>query len=197
MKVFVSHNKADKASARALAVLLVEQGADVWFDEWEIAPGQSIVGGIEAGISDCNIFAIFWSEAAQKSNWVGAELRAFLRRRIDDAGLRIVPLMADKTPLPALVADYRGFDLSSGVTLDEVVAAMTGKPRDVEIAKLLQQKLISLTKKNTHPSDPHPHLVCPSCGSEKLKRSSASDQDKDDMYYLIDCEECGWGDWTQ
>lgn len=32
MKAFISHNRADKASARALATLLVEQGEDVWFD---------------------------------------------------------------------------------------------------------------------------------------------------------------------
>jgi len=197
MKVFVSHNKADKATARALATLLVEQGIDVWFDEWEIEPGQSIVGGIEEGLTRSNVFVLVWSGNAQKSNWVGAELRAFIRKRIDDAGLRIIPLMADGTELPALVADYRGFDLSSGMKLEEVVAAMTGHPRDVEVAKTLQRKLIELTRRNAHERDPLPHLVCPSCGSEKLKRGSATDYAHDDTYYTIECQECGWGDWTQ
>lgn len=196
MKVFVSHNKADKATARALATLLVEQGIDVWFDEWEIEPGQSIVGGIEEGLTKSNVFVLIWSGNAQKSNWVGAELRAFVRKRIDDAGLRIIPLMADSTELPALVADYRGFDLSSGMSLEEVVAAMTGHPRDVEIAKMLQLKLNDLTRRNAQIGDPFPELVCPSCGSEELKRSSAT-SDRDDTYYMIECRKCGWGDWTQ
>jgi hypothetical protein len=196
MKVFVSHNKADKTTARALATLLVEQGIDVWFDEWEIAPGQSIVGGIEEGLTKSDVFVLIWSDYAQKSNWVGAELRAFVRKRIDDAGLRIIPLMADGTALPTLVADYRGFDLSAGMSLEEVVAEMTGHPRDVEIAKRLQRKLNELTRRNARDGDPFPELVCPSCGCEDLRRSSAT-SDRDDTYYMIECKECGWGDWTQ
>ena len=41
MRIFISHNKADLITARAIALLLVEQGLDVWFDEWEIRPGDS------------------------------------------------------------------------------------------------------------------------------------------------------------
>lgn len=197
MKVFISHNKEDKTSARALAVMLVEQGVDVWFDEWEIRPGDSIVGGIEEGVGNADVFVLLWSAKAQESKWVGTELRAFIRRRVDDAGLRIVPLMLDGTALPALVADYRGFDLSGDMTFEDAVAEMTGNPRDVEVARLLQAKLIELTAGNAASGDPLPYLVCPSCASANLKRSSAVDPVRDDVYYLIDCEDCGWSEWTQ
>lgn len=193
--MFISHNKADKLSARALATMLVEQGVDLWFDEWEIRPGDSIVGGIEAGLQEANVFVLLWSEQAAASNWVGAELRAFIRKRIDDTGMRIVPLMVDDTQLPALVADYRGFDLS-GVRLEDVVEELTGSPRDVKVAQVLQRKLNDLTERNTK-GDPLGYLVCPSCGSDKLGRSSSTDHSRDDTYYIIECEDCGWGDWTQ
>lgn len=39
MRAFISHNKADKATARLIAMSLIEHGEDVWFDEWEIRPG--------------------------------------------------------------------------------------------------------------------------------------------------------------
>lgn len=197
MRVFVSHNKADKESARALATRLVEQGVDVWFDEWEIRPGDSITGGIEKGLSEADVFVLLWSKKAQKSNWVGTEVRAFLRRRVDNDGLRIVPLMTDATPLPALVADYRGFDLSGETTLEEVVAEMTGNPRDVEVAQRLQAKLIELTDSNAASGDPFPYLVCPTCAGTNFKRSTVTDYERDDNYYVINCEDCGWGDWTQ
>jgi len=100
MKAFISHNKADKVSARALATMLVEQGVDVWFDEWEIRPGDSIIGGMEVGLEKSDIFVLFWYINAQSSSWVGAELRAILRRRIDNSNLRIIPLMIDGTKLP-------------------------------------------------------------------------------------------------
>ncbi len=46
--------------------------------------------------------------------------------------------------------------------------------------------------------DPHFGLkMCPKCGSERLKRAEAFDAPHDEMYYLIDCLQCGWSDWTQ
>ena len=68
MLAFISHNKADKATARLLATALVETGVSVWFDEWNLRPGDSIVGGIEGGISQCDVFVISWSFKAQQSN---------------------------------------------------------------------------------------------------------------------------------
>jgi hypothetical protein len=192
MKAFISHNKADKEHARTLAGLLIEQGEGVWFDEWDLRPGDSLTGGIEEGLDSSDVFILIWSDAARRSEWVGTELRATIRRRVDDASLRIVPVMLDQTPLPRLVADFLGFDLSSG----DVAQQVTGQPRDIQIAQRLQARLQSLAVANVHPSDPFGLLICPSCGSGDLKRTSATDDRRDETYYLINCD-CGWGDWTQ
>ena len=107
MKAFICHNKADKVIARMIASALVQQGVDVWFDEWRIRPGESITGGIEAGLTMADCFVLVWSQDASKSNWVGTEVRAYIRRRVDDQTLRIIPFMLDRTTLPALVAVLR------------------------------------------------------------------------------------------
>lgn len=39
--------------------------------------------------------------------------------------------------------------------------------------------------------------LCPKCASDRLKHSGQMDYKHDEIYYLIECEECGWGDWTQ
>jgi hypothetical protein len=150
VRAFISHNTADKTTARALAALLVAQGQNVWFDEWEIRPGQSLTGGIEEGLATCDAFILIWSEAAQASKWVGTETRAYLRRRVDDDKLLVIPIMADKTPLPLLVADYRGFDISDGkTTLEDAAEQIAGKPGVVELAQILQTKLNSLSTEHT------------------------------------------------
>lgn len=192
MKVFISHNKADKATARALAVLLVEQGQDVWFDEWDIGPGDSIAGGIEVGLGSADVFVLLWSELANASNWVGAELKAFIHRKVADDGLRIVPIMLDGTQLPALVADYRGFDLSAGKVLGEVVLEMTGNPRDIEVAQMLQAKLIEMNNGLAAQGDPLPFMVCPRCASPDLNRTMVTDDLRDETYISIECRACGW-----
>ena len=197
MKIFISHNKADKVTARLLAIALVEQGVDVWFDEWEIQPGDSITGGIEAGISNADVFILVWSKAASKSNWVDTELRACLRRRVDDHTLKIIPVILDNTRLPALVADYKGFDLKEGMTLEAIALKLTGTRPDVEIARRLQERLMEITESYASPGDPLPYLICPECGSGKLKRSEAFDYTRGDRYLIINCEDCKWEDGTE
>ncbi len=197
MNVFISHNKADKETARFLAIALVEQGENVWFDEWQLRPGDSITAGIEDGLSSADIFLLVWSSAASFSKWVGTEVRAYLRRRVDDDSLRIVPIMVDATPLPTLVADYRGFTLDNTVSPNTIAFEITGKPSDIELARRLQNRLLNLTSDHCDAGDPLPYIICPSCGSSNLKRSSATDYERGDVYYVIECEDCKWRDWSQ
>lgn len=197
MRVFISHNRADKVSARLLAIALVQRGMDVWFDEWEIRPGDSITGGIERGVSDADVFMLIWSSSAAKSNWVGMELRAFLRRRVDDDALRVIPVMIDDAPLPSLVADYRGFDLAEGLSPQGIATEIAGCPPDREIARLLQDRLLEITDGQLVGGDELPYVVCPECGSTRLERFEQVDYARDDRYYCIRCKECSWSDATE
>jgi predicted RNA-binding Zn-ribbon protein involved in translation (DUF1610 family) len=196
MKVFISHNKADKIASRHLAVALVEQGISVWLDEWEIRPGDSIIGGIEGGLSTSDVFVLVWSARARASAWVGTEVRAYLRRRVEDKSLRIVPVILDDTPLPALVAEYRGFVLSEEATAEHIATEIAGNPGEREVARLLQNRLFELAWTKFTGTDMLPYFVCQSCGSSKLRRYQAGDM-RGDSYYCIKCEECGWRDETE
>ena len=182
-------------ASRHLAVALVEQGVGVWFDEWEIRPGDSIVGGIEAGLSDAEVFVLVWSSHARDSNWVGTELRAYLRRRVDDQSLKIVPIMLDETPLPTLVAEYKGF-VFTDTTPEQIATEIAGNPGEREIARLLQNRLLEVAWGKFSGSDPLPYFVCPSCGCPKLRRFQARDA-RGDSYYCVQCEECNWRDETE
>ena len=198
MNVFISHNARDKTHARLLATLLTQQGVSVWFDEWNIQPGESLTGSIEEGLSQTDVFVLLWSENAAASQWVGTEMRAYIRQRVDDDSLRIVPVMLDGTKLPVLVADYRGFDLSGGdLNIEDVVVGLTGNRTEREIAAMLQRRLNELTLGSLDADEMFGILVCPQCGASDFKRSTATDYERDDTYYIIECKECAWGDWTQ
>ena len=196
MKAFICHNKADKVTARMIAGALVQQGVDVWFDEWKIRPGESIMGGIEAGLTNADCFVLVWSEDASKSNWVGTELHAYLRRRVDDQSLRIVPCMLDEASLPTLVADYKGFKINSTTSLEDIAQEITGNPSDIQVAQLIQTRLIHLMQRKSKNGDPLPYLACPQCASIKLNRTTRFSS-RDDEHYVIQCDDCGWYDWTQ
>ncbi len=71
--MFVSYNKADKESARALAAQLTLSGADVWLDEWEIQAGDSIPGRLNEGLGAFNTFVLLWSSDAYWSQPTSVE----------------------------------------------------------------------------------------------------------------------------
>jgi hypothetical protein len=190
VNAFLSHNKADKEPARLLAIALVERGVSVWFDEWEIQPGDSIVGGIENGLTSSDAFVLVWSVNAAKSHWVGTELHAFLHRRVADDGLKIIPVMMDETPLPVLVADYRGIRVERDKTFNEIAEQIAGKPVDRELIRRLQNSLLDLVSDCAAINDPLPFFVCPKCGSPKLKRFTQSNIHG--TYYIIRCADCRW-----
>jgi len=170
-------------------------GISFWFDEWEIRPDDSIIGGLGQGISSSNVFVLVWSARASASQWVGTEVRAYLRRRVDDESLRIIPIMLDGTPLPALVAEYRGFVLAE-TTPEAIATEIAGHPGEQEVARLLQNRLLELAWEKFSGTDMLPYFVCPSCGSSRLRRYRASDA-RGDSYYCINCEECTWCDETE
>lgn len=45
--------------------------------------------------------------------------------------------------------------------------------------------------------EPLPYRFCQACGSEHLQRRWAIDYAHDEAYYFIECESCGWSDWSQ
>jgi len=59
-----------------------------------------------------------WSAAGPASNRVGTEASAFVRRRFDDGGLRIVPLTTDGTRCPRSSLTIAASTSSGDVTLD-------------------------------------------------------------------------------
>jgi hypothetical protein len=191
--IFVSHNTADKATARLLATAFVEAGAGVWFDEWDLRPGDSIVGGIEKGLAECDVFLLIWSLTAQQSKWVGTELRAVINRRVGDNSLRIVPVLTDETPLPVLVAEYKGFNLTTVPDLRHIASEITGVTNVRDIAQLLQRRLHELADAEIAADNPIRIVVCPECASRNLSVERGHDGLSDQVAYFVLCEDCSWG----
>jgi hypothetical protein len=175
MRVFVSHNSKDKADARILATQLVERGASVWFDEWDITLGGSIASGIDRGLATADSFAFFWSANAARSRWVTAEMNAYLHRRMQDASLRIVPIILDATPLPVLFTDFLGFQVKQQSDYTLIADALTGIPKTLEVAGLMQQRMKELATSAVPDGDLLPYIVCPHCGGTNMHRSRYAD----------------------
>jgi hypothetical protein len=93
-KVFLCHSSNDKEIAERLAKDLMENAIDVWYDKWEIKPGDSLRRKIDEGIEEATHFFVLLSKFSLKSEWVQTELDAGMVKRIDGR-CRLVPILLE------------------------------------------------------------------------------------------------------
>ncbi|WP_346784050.1 toll/interleukin-1 receptor domain-containing protein [Aurantiacibacter flavus] len=96
-KVYLAHASEDKARIRPLAEYLMSNGVEVWFDEWEIEPGDSLREKMEEGLGAMTHFVVALTETSITKPWVAKEIGVGLVRQIGDQS-RFVPLLIDLDP---------------------------------------------------------------------------------------------------
>lgn len=193
MDAFLSHNGADKETARSLGAQLQIAGAGIWFDEWELRAGDSIPGKINDALGRVDCFIILWSETASSSNWVRAELEVGIQRGIDEDSLRVVPVIIDDTPLPPLLRPLRWVDLRDGDIANAVNGVM-GFAGDRDRIRAIQETLEDAHIEVGYFYGYGAAVGCPRCGAglDQLSGWHAVDDRRDDEYAGVRCEECGW-----
>lgn len=104
--VFLSHSAKDKAVVRPLAERLRADGLKVWFDEWEIKPGDSIPAKIEEGLEHSRVLVLCLSAQAFGSDWAQLEAGTFRFRDPLNKDRRLIPLRLDDAPTKGSLAQF-------------------------------------------------------------------------------------------
>lgn len=110
--VFISHRKVDVSDAKRLAEAVSAAGHVVWFDEWEIGIGDSVVERIDSGLDGTSYLVLCYSTAGVMSPWVTREWMSSLHRQLEGCDVRILPVKFSGGSAPAILADIRYADLS-------------------------------------------------------------------------------------
>jgi len=101
-QVFISHSARDADWARSFAQALKERGVSVWFDEFDVRPGESVRDALEAGLRGSDVLvALLDAESASKPNLffeIGAAI---------GMGKRVVPIVPKDLDPSALPLDVR------------------------------------------------------------------------------------------
>jgi hypothetical protein len=104
--VFLSHSSKDKGVVRDIATRLKKDGLKVWFDEWEIKPGDSIPARIEDGLENSRILVLCMSANAFGSDWAQLESGTFRFRDPLNKERRFIPVRLDDTPITGSLAQF-------------------------------------------------------------------------------------------
>lgn len=90
--VFISHASEDKEDfVRPLAKDLQKCGVKVWYDEFELKVGNSLIDSINKGLQESNYGIIVCSPNFFEKNWTDYELKSLLTQQIHN-GRCILPI---------------------------------------------------------------------------------------------------------
>lgn len=122
--LFLCHTGADKEWVRTLATRLEEEDYQgrklrVFFDEWDIAPGENILDRIEDGLRHARFVAVVISPAMTRASWPTLEWQTQVYEDPNGKRARVIPLVVKKfddatmepvdIPLPLRILRYLDF----------------------------------------------------------------------------------------
>src|SRR5262249_27471928 len=109
--VFLCHRKADDAITERLAVELRDSGCSVWFDEWEINVGDSVIERMNTGLTGASYLILCYSDKGVTAPWISAEWMNTLARQLNGENVKILPARLTGGNPPALLAAVKYADL--------------------------------------------------------------------------------------
>jgi signal transduction histidine kinase len=132
----MSHNSVDKLRVRKLAQRLKQAGLRVWFDEWNIQPGDDIFLAIERGLEVSRTLVLCLSPAALGSDWVSLERSTVLFRDPTNASRRLIPLLLADCKLPDTLRRYKYVDYREEAEEAFSILLATFQPTSPEVLSL-------------------------------------------------------------
>jgi hypothetical protein len=125
--VFLSHAHADKKRVRPIAERLRDAGLRVWYDGWEIKPGDSILLKVEHGLARSRVLVLMLTPAAidPAREWIDLERGIALFRDPTNRQRRFVPVKLEECNLPDTIRQYRYIDwtIDDAEALTELIEA--------------------------------------------------------------------------
>lgn len=125
--VFIAYAQADRPWVTLLAENLHRLAVRVFFDEWEIGPGDVVTRRLEHGLRDSRSGILVVSPTAVASPMVMEAYAALLVRSVG-SGLRLVPVLYADAEVPPMLATRRWVDLR-GKTGEAYLEAVRGLAR--------------------------------------------------------------------
>jgi hypothetical protein len=145
LRAFICHASEDNDLARRLANDLHAAGIDTFFDEWEIAAGDSLRRKIDQGIESCTHFIVLLTPISLEKDWVNAEVDAAFVQKVGGQSV-LIPLRHELgvNRLPPLLAALRSPEIRD---YDEDVKALIN-----DIRGLTRKPPVSLVTRQQTPS---------------------------------------------
>jgi predicted nucleotide-binding protein len=111
-RVFLSHSHEDRRFVRGLWSKLGKSGIKVWVDEAEIKVGESLIKKLSEAIGSVDFLVVVLSRSSVRSEWVQREVELAINQEILSRGVKVLPILKDRVPLPGFLTGKLYIDFS-------------------------------------------------------------------------------------
>ena len=138
---FLSYSPTDVDWAIRLKTALEERGLNIWLDQEQIRPGNSIIAALEAGLELCKSCVLVVSPDAVRSQWVSDEYhRAVTLAKQKDRPLQVIPVILGKAELPGFLSTRNWVEFLDDTTFDanleRLIWGITGTKRQRAVSSI-------------------------------------------------------------
>jgi hypothetical protein len=145
--VFLSYNSKDYSAVEQIARWLEEKDLKVWLDKWELIPGDSSIGGLEAALKNCGTCAVFIGMFGM-GPWQDEERMAALTRFVSDKSRRVIPVLlpgASDKDIPALLATKNWVKFLNGADDEDAIYLLECGIKGIAPRPSLKQESLPVT----------------------------------------------------
>lgn len=123
--LFISYAAPDRRFALRLAHDLTQLSHQVWLDLWALAIGDSLVGGISAGLAQADYLIAVLSASSTQSAWMEREWEVVTSREITERRTIVLPVVVTDCQMPLLLSHKRFADFRPSYEIGLAQLAMT------------------------------------------------------------------------
>lgn len=144
-RVFLSYAQGDRGVAEDIARALRSAEFSVWFETWELQPGDSIAARLREGLSASDFLVVLLSPDSVKSRWVREEMTLGLSSELRQRAITVVPTMIRDCEVPPGLQHFLSIDLRGDHALgvSKLVETLS-LARDVDFSRLSPRRFEEL-----------------------------------------------------
>jgi hypothetical protein len=113
--IFISYSSLDKDFVEKLAKGLQSREIKVWFDRWEIKPGQNIVNEINKALQNSKFLLVVLTESSLQSKWVEEEWTKKFGEEVQKNRVTVIPTIignVEENDIPIILRGKNRINLS-------------------------------------------------------------------------------------
>jgi hypothetical protein len=145
-RIFISYSSADRPYADRLVSALLLNGFEVWYDQFDLRPGDEIYRKIVEGIINVKFVGVVITASSLASTWVSEEMTLAKQRELEEKNILLLPLRFEQVEIPLHLrtrkyADFTDFDTGLADLFRALDTKLLVKPLDSSVFRKIHALL--------------------------------------------------------